>query len=64
MLTEVEITAFAKKMRRVLTGVEEFPEQWARLRRPWTARPGEDKPCGAELCRAYEEATGTLIGCD
>ena len=64
MLADKEITAFAAKMRRVLAGADECPEQWARLRKRWAARPQQDKPCGAELRRAYEEATGTLIGCD
>jgi hypothetical protein len=64
MLTDVEITAFAQKMRRVLTGADEFPDNWARLRRRSTAQPRKQRPCGAELRRAYEEATGTEIGCD
>jgi len=64
MLAEAEITAFAEKMRRVLAGVDEFPDHWARLRRRLGARPQEEKSCGAELRRAYEEATGILLGCD
>jgi hypothetical protein len=64
MLAEAQITAFADKMRRALAGTDEFPEQWARLRKRWAARPQENKPSRAELRRAYEEKTGTVIGCD
>jgi hypothetical protein len=64
VLAEVEITTFAERMRRTLAGVDEFPEQWARLRRRWADRPREQKHYGAELQQAYEEATGTMIGCD
>jgi hypothetical protein len=64
MLAEREITAFADKMRRVLAGMDEFPDQWVRLQKRWATRPQEDKPCGAKLRRAYEETNGTVIGCD
>jgi hypothetical protein len=64
MLAEAEITAYAKKMARVLAGAEEFPDRWVRLRKRWAARPWEEQPSGAKLRRAYEEATGTVVDFD
>jgi len=64
MLADREITAFAEKMRRVLAGTDEFPDQWVRLRKRWARHAQEDKRCGARLRRAYEEANGTVISCD
>jgi hypothetical protein len=64
MLAEVQVTAYAEKMRRVLAGKDEFPEYWARLRRRLAPQARAEKPCGAELRRVYEEETGIDLGCD
>jgi hypothetical protein len=39
-------------------------EQWDWLRRRLAVRLPDKKLCIAELCRAYEETTGTSTGCD
>jgi hypothetical protein len=43
---------------------DERQEQWECLRRYLSHPPMENQIKRAELYRAYEEATGTLIGCD
>jgi hypothetical protein len=43
---------------------DERQEQWECLHRYLGHRPMEHKVRLTELYRAYEEATGTLIGCD
>jgi hypothetical protein len=40
------------------------PERWERLRRRWSAATREPERFAGEMRRAYEEATGTLLGCD
>ena len=44
--------------------MDEGQEQWERVRRRLAPRPQAKRLCIADLCRAYEEATGTWIGCD
>jgi hypothetical protein len=39
-------------------------QQWEWLQRRLAPRLPAHRLCLTELCRAYEEATGTLIGCD
>jgi hypothetical protein len=43
---------------------DEYQEQWDLLHRRLTPHPHAKEPCLADVCRAYEEATGTLTGCD
>ena len=64
MLTQQQLTAYVEKMRRAAEGAEQRPEQWDWLRRRLAARPLAKPHWAAELCQAYEEATGTCIGCD
>jgi hypothetical protein len=64
MLAAAEITAYAEEMRRRAQGLEGRAEQWEHLRRRLTPRPEATPHYVAELCRAYEEATETPIGCD
>jgi hypothetical protein len=45
-------------------GVDEQQEQWDRLQRRLARRPQARKCLVADLCQAYEEATGTWTGCD
>jgi hypothetical protein len=44
--------------------VDEFQQQWERVHRRFAARPQPRPFSVAELCRAYEEATGTWVGSD
>jgi hypothetical protein len=48
----------------VMEDIDESQEQWQRLRTRLAARSHEKRFCAADLCRAYEEQTGTWIGCD
>jgi hypothetical protein len=64
MLAPAEVTAYAEEMRRIMDGAKERPEQWERWRRRWNPRSNGTRPPVTELCRAYEEATGTRTGCD
>lgn len=47
-----------------LVGVDDHREQWECLRRRLAHLPRPAKVPVAEMIRAYEEATGTWIGCD
>jgi hypothetical protein len=49
---------------RVALDVDRHEEQWEWLRKRLAARLQNKKPSVASLCQAYEEATGTCIGCD
>ena len=64
MIAEQDITTFAEKLRRSLAGADEFPEHWAWPQRHVAWGPHEPPHFGTELQQAYEEATGTLVGCD
>jgi hypothetical protein len=63
MLTQEELAAYVEELRRAEETGEDL-EQWERLRRRWAPRPQDEAPHIADLWRAYEEATGTRIGCD
>jgi hypothetical protein len=43
---------------------DEFQEQWDLLHRRFGPHPHAPERRLADICRAYEEATGTLTGCD
>ncbi len=45
-------------------GEDETQEQWEVLRRRLSPPPQRQRVPVAEMYRAYEEATGTLVGCD
>jgi hypothetical protein len=64
MLSRAEITAYAEEQVRAEEAADRSPEWWAWLRRRWAVRPSDRTPHLADMCRAYEEATGTCIGCD
>jgi hypothetical protein len=64
MITQVEVTEYAKQMRQAGDRAGQSPEWWDRLRRRLATRPHDDRHLAVEFCRAYEEATGTRIGCD
>jgi hypothetical protein len=49
---------------RVVADMEERRAQWEVLRNRLAHLPRPVKVPVAEMIRAYEEATGTLIGCD
>ena len=63
MLTQKELAVYAEERRRAEETGEDLG-QWERLRRRWAPRPQDGTPHLADLYRAYEEATGTRIGCD
>lgn len=65
MCAEFEIARYAEEIRRAVNGrADENREQWDCLRRRLRPRPVEHKINLAEVYQAYEEASGTLIGCD
>jgi hypothetical protein len=43
---------------------EEFQEQWDLVHRRFGPHPHVKECCLADICQAYEEATGTMTGCD
>jgi hypothetical protein len=64
MLTQTELTVYAEEMQRPEEGANQNLELWKRLRRRWADRPPDKRPSLADIFRAYEEATGSRIGCD
>jgi hypothetical protein len=65
MFTRWDVTAFADL--REFTEEDNgtlSPERWERLRRRWAAETPEPPRYAADVRRAYEEATGTCIGCE
>ncbi len=64
MIGQAEVAAYAEEMRRVMDGAKEPPEHWEHRRKRWNARSHPNRPSATELCRVYEEATGTRTGCD
>jgi hypothetical protein len=63
MLASAELTAYAKILRSA-EGVDEWCEEWERLHQRLAPRPPEKRLSIADICQAYEEATGTCVGCD
>jgi hypothetical protein len=49
---------------RMTESADEWTEQWDLLRRRLARQPRKEKVPVAEMIRAYEEATGTCVGCD
>jgi hypothetical protein len=49
---------------RLLAGAAEAAEQWERLRLRLAPPPARRGPNLTKLYQAYEEATGTCLGCD
>jgi hypothetical protein len=64
MLAKVEMPIYDQAMWQSGEEADEFQEQWDLLRRRFAPRPHVKEPCLADICRAYEEATGTMTGCD
>jgi hypothetical protein len=64
MVTQAEIKAYVEEMRRALDDAGEWPERWERLRKRLAPRSASPSHLGAELRRAYEEATSTCLGCE
>jgi hypothetical protein len=65
MFTQMEITEYVEEMRRAeeRTGGE-FSRHWARMRERQLVQPRESWSRVAKWYREYEEATGTMLGCD
>jgi hypothetical protein len=63
MVAQVQLTEQEEVIRQAADEADRR-EQWDLVRRRFAARPPDRKPCVAALCGAYEEATGTWIGCD
>jgi hypothetical protein len=63
MLTGAEVNAYEKILRSA-EGVDEWLREWERLHQRLAPRPPEKQLCVAAICQAYEEATGTCVGCD
>jgi hypothetical protein len=64
MLAQADVVEYVEEMRRALEGACEYRDGWDRLHRRLAPRPPERRVRIADLCRAYEEATGTWTGCD
>jgi hypothetical protein len=68
MLAETDIVEYAVEIQRQICGrndqAEEQWDEWERLRRRLTAARFTRKSSLTELWRAYEEETGTTLGCD
>jgi hypothetical protein len=64
MLTQAEVTAYVEELRRTDDDVDQDARQWERRRRLWAGRPHDRAPHITDTCRAYEEATGSRLGCD
>ena len=64
MVTQTEIKAYAEEMRRAVDGAGECLERWERLRKRLAPRSPSPSHLVTELRRAYEEATGTCLGCE
>jgi hypothetical protein len=64
MVTQAEIEAYVEEMRRAADGAGEWPERWERLRKRLAPPVPEPQALGNRLRRAYEEATGTGLGCE
>jgi hypothetical protein len=64
MVTQAEVMAYVEEVRRTEERVESHPEQWEHRRRRWADRHTDHSPHVAETWRAYEEATGSRLGCD
>jgi hypothetical protein len=64
MLAQMEMSAIRCVRRPAAQVPDEFQEQWDLLRRRLTLHPHASDHHIADCCQAYEEATGTLTGCD
>jgi hypothetical protein len=64
MIAQVEITSYVEARWRSGEEAEELQEQWNLVHRRFGAQPHVKECCLADVCRAYEEATGTMTGCD
>ena len=64
MVTQAEIKAYVEEVRRTAEGADQRPERCERLRRRLTHRCPSPSHLVTELRRAYEEATGTCLGCE
>jgi hypothetical protein len=64
MVTQTEIRAYEEETPRAAEGADERPERCDRLRRRQTPRCPSPSHLVTELRRAYEEATGTCLGCE
>jgi hypothetical protein len=64
MVTQAEIKAYVKEMRRDADGVSERPERWECLRKRLAPQSPSPSHLVTKLRRAYEEATGMCLGCE
>ena len=64
MVTQAEIKAYVEEMGRAADGPGEWPERWEHLRKRLAPRSPSPSHLVTELRRAYEEATGTCLGCE
>ena len=64
MVTQAEINAYAEELRRAADSAGEWPERRERLRKRLAPRSPSPSHLVTELRRAYEEATGTCLGCE
>jgi hypothetical protein len=64
MVTQAQIKTYVEEMRRAADGAGEWPERWEHLRKRLAPRSPSPSHLVTELRRAYEEATGTCLGCD
>jgi hypothetical protein len=64
MLTQAEVTAYVEEAWQTDDSPDAHPEQWERRRLRWASHHGDQTPHVVETCQAYEEATGSWLGCD
>jgi hypothetical protein len=64
MLTQAEVTAYVEATWRATDSPAAHPEQWERRRLRRADHDGDPTAHFAETLRAYEEATGSRLGCD
>jgi len=60
----MEMAPYAPVVCRSGEEAEEFQEQWDLVHRRFGPHPHAWEHRLADVCQAYEEATGTLTGCD
>jgi hypothetical protein len=63
MDAKADLTAYEKLLRSAKGG-DGWQQECNRLHKRLAPRPPAKQLSIAEICRAYEEATGTWVGCD
>jgi hypothetical protein len=65
MFTQMEITEYVEEMRRAEECTDDvFSRHWGQMRERQLDQPRESWTRVAKWYREYEEATGTMLGCD